>query len=382
MNIKHLKNQVKQNKILYYIVFVFYSPIWIKNKIQTNKKKKEIVNKNLKAIENLDINQLNIFYFGVPIHANLGDLAQTYCTEMWLKNNYPEYHVYEINTLALMDDKFFCFIKQKIKKKDIIFIQSGYCSHELHLDHKMHKKIIKEFLYNKIIVLPQTVNITSKKEMQDTASIFNNHTSLIFLARDEDSYNMIKNEFNKIHIHLYPDIVTSMIGKKFNRIDFSEKKGIFFCIRNDSEKYYSEKEINKLIEKLKVFEEFVDIGDTSFNEINVDKLKDDFNLVFADTVKKYSSYKIIITDRYHGTIFSAIANTQVIVLKTNDHKVKTGVNWFIQGEYKSVKFANTLNEAFNLVKEIYDSNNFNVNNNDYFDKHYYMYLKKLIEEEI
>lgn len=41
-----------------------------------------------------------------------------------------------------------------------------------------------------------------------------------------------------------------------------------------------------------------------------------------------SHYKVVITDRYHGTIFSLIANTPVIIIKSTDHKVTTGADWF------------------------------------------------------
>ena len=66
-------------------------------------------------------------------------------------------------------------------------------------------------------------------------------------------------------------------------------------------------------------------------------------------IEDYSRYKIIITDRYHGTILSLVAGTPVIILKTNDHKVTTGADWF-KGVYdEHVFLANDLKNAYEFL---------------------------------
>ena len=47
-----------------------------------------------------------IYYCGIPAHGNLGDLAQGVCIRRWLKKNYPEYHVTEIETDSLVNTSF------------------------------------------------------------------------------------------------------------------------------------------------------------------------------------------------------------------------------------------------------------------------------------
>ncbi len=60
--------------------------------------------------------------------------------------------------------------------------------------------------------------------------------------------------------------------------------------------------------------------------------------------------KLIITDRYHGTILSLVAGTPVIVIKTTDHKVTTGAEWF-RGVYDDyVYLAESLQQAYDIAK--------------------------------
>lgn len=89
-------------------------------------------------------------------------------------------------------------------------------------------------------------------------------------------------------------------------------------IRNDAEKYYSDTEINKLIEYFS--ETFkCDKLDTTIR-VEPEVIRADLKNYIEGYFEKFAHYKVIITDRYHGTIFSLISNTPVIVIKTKDHK--------------------------------------------------------------
>ena len=76
-----------------------------------------------------------------------------------------------------------------------------------------------------------------------------------------------------------------------------------------------------------------------------------------------------------------IASTPVIVIKSNDHKVTTGVNWF-EGVYDGHIFrADDLNHAFELVKQIYSSDIPEITNS-YFEEQYYDKLPELFKSSI
>ena len=100
-------------------------------------------------------------------------------------------------------------------------------------------------------------------------------------------------------------------------------------------------------------------------------------------IKEFSRYKVVITDRYHGTIFSLISNTPTIVIGSTDHKLSSGVDWFkgIKEFEKYIFFANSLEEAELLAKKIYSENyDYNYQLPTYFNDMYYEKLKEKFEK--
>jgi exopolysaccharide biosynthesis predicted pyruvyltransferase EpsI len=148
-------------------------------------------------------------------------------------------------------------------------------------------------------------------------------------------------------VRLFPDIVTTLIGNY--TFDY-ERDGILFCCRNDSEKFYSDSEINKLMEKCDRLCT-VDKTDTTKSGKTDDIVKN-AEAYINQEIDRYAHYKLIVTDRYHGTILSLVAGTPVIILKTTDHKVTTGAEWF-KGLYDDyVYVVNSLDEAYILAEQI------------------------------
>ena len=98
-------------------------------------------------------------------------------------------------------------------------------------------------------------------------------------------------------------------------------------------------------------------------------------------IEEYSKYKVMVTDRYHGTILSLVAGTPVIILRTTDHKVVTGADWF-KGVYDNhVYVAVNLDEAFSIINTIYQKD-INYNLLPYFEMEYYNKLPGLFEDAV
>lgn len=317
------------------------------------------------------------FYFGVPELSNLGDMAQCYCIRLFLSKYYSEYEVVEIFTRNYLDNTFGLrdFLKENVRNDDLIFFQSGYCTQDLGgREDLMHQAVIQDFPDNKLIMLPQTVYFHSTERKELASRIYDAHKNLFFMARDQVSYEMAKDMFPHIEVECYPDIVTTLIGK----YEFGfERKGVLLCIRNDSEKYYSDSEINKLMERLGVIENCDRLDTTIRVEPHV--IRNNLQKFIEDYFDKFAHYKVVITDRYHGTIFSLVSNTPVIVIQTKDHKVKTGVDWF-KGIYDDqVFFAETLDEAWTIANKIISGYTYK-KNIGYFDEKYYSKLREKIQE--
>lgn len=319
-----------------------------------------------------------IYYFGVPENSNLGDLAQCFCIRKYLKKYFPEYEVTEVFTRNYLDNSFGIrdYLKTIIKPNDIIFFQSGYCTQDLGgREDLMHQSVMQDFPDNPLVMLPQTVYFRSEARKNQASRIYDAHKRLFFLARDQVSYETAKKMFPHIHVESYPDIVTTLIGQ----YEYSfEREGVLFCIRNDSEKFYSDEQIEDLMRHLDGTK--CDRLDTTIH-VEPDVIRNNLKQYIEDYFKKFAHYKLIITDRYHGTIFSLVSNTPVIVIQTKDHKVKTGVDWFKEHYSSQAFFANTLDEAKCLADKILSGYDYKRNDN-YFEQEYYGKLRRKIEQEL
>lgn len=328
---------------------------------------------------NLSFDKKYIFYFGKPMHSNLGDLAQCICIREFLKENYQEYEVIEIESKTFVDKR--CKVREKlkklIKKEDIIFFHSGYSTQDIGgVEDIMHQYVMLDYPENKMVMLPQTVFFKTEERKLLTSRIYNSHKHLMFLARDFVSFEEAKKMFPDIAVYAYPDIVTTMIGK----FDFNCKRsGIVMCLRDDLEKYYSDVELNKLKEQLEQLDKVSQIDTTSDKKISADT--PECRKYIEEYIRKLAQYNLVITDRYHGTIFSLAANTPVIVIKTNDHKVRTGVDWF-KGVYDdNVMYIDALEDVYDTAKSILQRKSVS-KNESYFAEEYYAGLKDLIEKTL
>ena len=330
----------------------------------------------IKKLLEVDITQKRIWYFCVPTHSNLGDQAQACCIEKYFRISFSDHIVFKLsnNAFDFYEEKILMILKEKIKETDLIFFQSGYTFTGIHPYENMHRKIVENFPYNKIVFLPQTVKFKNQKILENVQNFYGKYDNIYFFARDKISYDIYKSIFPEHrNVHCFPDIVTTEIGNyDFNN---NERNGILLCVRNDVEKLYSFQEISLFKEKLQKIAK-VSLSDTN-SETKENSLKEYWKKI-EETIDDYAQYQVIITDRYHGTIFALIANTPVIILKTTDHKVVTGADWF-EGVYEDyVYVVNDLEEASQVAQQIVTGFEYR-KLPSYFKEKYYDRLKDIIE---
>lgn len=311
----------------------------------------------------------NVWFLCVPIHENLGDYAQYVCIKKWIQEKYPTKTLIEVPTIPLKYD--FCgllkLLKNKIHKEDLIIFQSGYTSSDLHPDEVVHRKIVRIFKDNVIVFFPQTVKYSCEKEAKKTAAIYNSHNHMIFLTRDKVSYEIAKKNFYETKIMLMPDIVTTLIGTK--TYDY-ERKGIIFCIRHDSEKNYKDSFIKEKFGNL--------ISDSDeWTDTTLEKGENCSADAIEKKVRQFAHHQLTITDRFHGTILSLVASTPVIVLKTVDHKVSEGAEWFKNIYPQYIRTVDSVEEAVQIADAMYE-NTCKAIDDPYFKKEYYDDLDKVI----
>lgn len=341
IDIKTLKN----------IARPFYGPVW---KVLRNARKNYFIKNDVERVSveiaNCPESQSKLFYLGITAHSNLGDMAQYYCIHNWILNNYSKHKLIEVEADTVVNEKsnFIGLLKKEYRNNDIILFQSGYTTQDLGGVHDlMHRTIIDALPDSHILMMPQTVFFQYRENKLRSARIYNRAHNMLFLARDKVSYETAKEMMPDVRVQLFPDIVTSLIGKyNFN----NRRQGINLCRRNDGEKYYSDEELTSLTKR---FEQHtsVTVSDTTI-KVPFTELRNNCQKYIEKQIEDFSKFEVVVTDRYHGTIFALAAGTPVVIIKTTDHKVITGADWFKEIYDDYVCVAKDLDDAYQSVLAI------------------------------
>lgn len=289
-----------------------------------------------------------VFLFGVPFHSNLGDHAQTYCLLKWIEKYLPNYQVF-ITMLTTASPARLRMIRRVFRKGDILMCHSGYHMTDLYNEKSVYEKIATMFPEETVRIMPQTIHFMNEVNAKACAAVFNDHGKSILLCRDSYSYESAQSLFAKCQTHLYPDIVTSQIGV-FPVEQTANREGVLFCMRNDKEAFYSKEQIANL--RLKVEQHYpTRMSDTTIN-LSPREIARNRHKILAETFADMAKSRVVVTDRYHGTIFSLISNTPVIVLSSTDHKLSSGVQWFPESFREHVFYAQNLDDVPFIVEQI------------------------------
>lgn len=327
-------------------------------------------------IANMDSAPKRVFYLGITEQPNLGDMAQHYCILKWIEENYPAHELVKFESSVVTDNRFEFIPKFKslYRTQDIIIFQSGYCTQDLGGDHElMHRLICDNLPEARILMMPQTIYFQHEENKAQTAKSYNGAKNMLFLARDFVSFEMAKEMFPNIMVEAFPDIVTTLIGTlTFN----NERKGVCLCTRNDGEKFYTDAQLEGLASRLRTTTDVVK-KDTQ-GKAPFKTIRQNLQQFIHAEIESYSHFDVTITDRYHGTIFSLCAGTPVIIIKTTDHKVTTGADWF-KGIYDDyVYVAKDLDNAIEIYNMLMQKN-LSHKLAPHMKKEYYDKLKQLFE---
>lgn len=288
-----------------------------------------------------------IYLFGAPFHSNLGDQAQTECILRLLRDNLPAHGVI-LSTLRNSTPGLLAAIRANIRPEDLLLCHSGYHLTDLYKEQSIYLKLAELFPDHPLRILPQTIGYKSTRIADETAATLNNHPDCTLFCRDEHSFRTAQRLFHRCRLLLYPDLVTAMIGR--TELPPHARKGVLFCMRNDKEARYPAERI------LSIRREIDRISTTSATDTTT-KHSDSYTIahrteLLHETINRFSHYQAIVTDRYHGIIFSLIANTPVIVLPSSDHKLTSGLQWFPDTFRQHIHLAETPDQIPALIRTL------------------------------
>jgi len=308
-----------------------------------------------------------LFYLiGVPVHGNMGDQLIAYAEIEWLKDNYGSYPVIEITHTEMLRDKGLKLLLSQIKKNDLIMFHGGGNFGDRYIDSERFRRLLLGKLKtNKILQFPQTISYSDtedgKKQKENTFELCDSHPFFVLAVREEGSYKTATDALKRTKILLCPDIATYLFGKPL--CGKRQRKGVLFCLRDDKEKFLEDGKITGVLEV--VSQKYsVQRGDTHIGR-QVPKAAREHEI--KRLLSEFTRYEVVVTDRFHGIIYSLLAGTPCVALRSADHKITEGIKWFkdCQGLFFAEK-AEDVPQLIEVAKTALDFEPINFSN--YFDE--------------
>lgn len=268
-----------------------------------------------------------IIFMGMPHHGNIGDQAIALAEEELIKKYFPDFETVEFPEKTLLQS----VVEKKsiINNNDILLMHGGGNIGDTYdVPENGRRAIIEMFPNNKIIVFPQTAHFDNIEELNKSKRIYNAHKDLTIMAREEKSYKFMKENFDKCKVYLTPDIVMTM-KETLN----CERNNVLLMFRSDKEKTLSDDNQVKIMDMIKsIYGDYIK-SDMHLGE-DVTNIGEELReRTVRDKFKQLNTCKLVVTDRLHGMIFSAVTETPCIVFGSYTHKIKESYKWLKNLEY-------------------------------------------------
>ena len=317
-----------------------------------------------------------IYIIGTPEHGNTGDHAIAIAEKKFLISN--GFSLTRVKDISLIEYFNYAHLYKKyIRRNSLICGTGGGNLGDLWIkEERFRHRLIDDFPNNKMLIFPQTIFFSNtafgKKALETSKTYYNNKKGLTIVAREKTSFELLNNYFEKPKTLLVPDMV---LLTDYGVLKQNDKNHyVFLVFRQDKEGILTDQEKATLIKKLEEKQTEYKTGDTICNE-NINKMNRED--VIRKKIQEFSNAKLVITDRLHGMIYSAISSTPCIVLGNNHHKIKDSYEWISYLPY--IKYANNIDEAVKLISELLELKDCKYDNTQLIE--YYNRLVEVIKEQ-
>lgn len=316
-------------------------------KICPNKKEKYLekylnLKYKLKMIKLFFKKRTDYYLLGTPEYGNLGDHAIAEAEKKFINDCGKS--VTEISSTCVYYN--IKGVKKLIKNANIIITGGGFLGSIWMNEERMVRKVVQAFPENKIIIFPQTFyyedTVEAIKEKEHTFKLYEEHKNLHIYAREEKTYNFLKQELKNTEIQIVPDIVLYLNETK----DIKREERILVCMRKDKEKI-SSKLIEEFLQNVKLPLKYTDT--VVEHNIMENKRKEELENKFMEFRKS----KLVVTNRLHGMIFAFITATPCIAVDNLTKKVSGVYKWIKDVEFiKMIEEKTTKMDLDNFVDKV------------------------------
>lgn len=299
---------------------------------------------------NVNKNKTKCYIINTPEHGNLGDQAIALAQNEFFKNE-CSLEVVEITSREYM------YWKKKLEKvidagDTILICGGGHIGTLWPNEDNTIIDILLRFSQNKMVILPQTAfwqGDAGNDRLNKLVGAINNCKDLTIMARERNSYDSLTKviENKDSSIICVPDIVTY-----FNYTPNNEKQNqtILLCMRDDRERVshnISKEKIAAMVNnEYDIHYTNTVVAGNIYREKREEKVQ--------AKLEEFSNAKLVITDRLHGMVFSALAGTPCIAIDNVSKKVSGVYNWISYLDYiKVVESEDLINE--DLIRQMISS---------------------------
>lgn len=320
------------------------------------------VKKSLKIIKKSSKNNIKkIYLMGIPVHGNLGDQAIVIAERKFLKDNFSDYNIIEVESEIVL--KKLNFLKKYIDNSLILIHGGGFIGTLWPKEDKMSQLIIDNF-DNNMIFLPQTAYFENNQEgiklVNELKEKYKRKKNLFICLREKYSYEFMKENFQGCNLVMIPDMVLYLDNEYSNKSN--KCSTIIMCLRNDIEK----KNIDT--NKIKNYFEKNSLNDINYTDTVINKRLYHYNRekYVSDKIKEFAASKLVVTDRLHGMVFAYLANTPCLVVNSKSHKVKGVYEWISND--KKIRFIDNANNCEKDIEDLLKAKKRNVNEKQEYKK--------------
>ena len=283
-----------------------------------------------------------------PDHCNIGDHAIAVAERRLLAASARPCLSFDGDSTAILS----C-LRKYCTPDDVIYLHGGGNMGTLYQREEDYRlRLISLMKRNRIVLFPQTISYedteASQRYLRHTQKIYASHPDLHLVAREQVSYERMKEAYPDCDVRLTPDVVLSIQGE--DDAPFDQRHGVLLCMRNDVEKV-SDNAAQRLLEHVaaSVSDQWR-YTDTTISDDHYPVSRAFGEQLVADKWAEFKKARLVITDRLHGMIFSAITGTPCVALNNSNGKVGFEYEWLKDVPY--IAFARTVDEVPQLVDQV------------------------------
>lgn len=261
-----------------------------------------------------------VILINTPATCNLGDHAIAYAEKCWIKEHL-------CTCMIELDGEFYRkhheMIKDFIKEDDILALSGGgYIGSLWPYEEELAEQVISDYPENKICIFPQTIYYEDHQDgrqiLERSRQIFEHHKDLTIFVRETESLQFAKEMLPKCKVIPASDMVLYfLVNGHFPLREHVEKNGVAFCLKDDKESILTTEEKEEIAQDLTKTGKELFFTDTMLEN----RIEPAFRYsAIHKKLEEFQSYEYVITDRFHGIVFSILAGTKCIALNGASYK--------------------------------------------------------------